>query len=206
MWKLKIFLRFDKEEAWLEQMARKGWLLTQTGIFRDFRRITPEEKTIRIDYRIFKSRQDFNEYRTLFADSGWQHLAGTKSSGAQYFLKSGADSTEDIFSDQLSQAGRYRRVSEMYLCTTMSLVSLLIAMIYGEADVKINALLTPKQWYLTPGLWELKGTDFWWSFLFETPFAVMRGLGWILPILGVLLYGVYAVRSWLLYRSAIVKS
>ncbi|MEX0134639.1 hypothetical protein MRBLBA71_001147 [Bacillus nitratireducens] len=29
---------------------------------------------------------------------------------------------------------------------------------------------------LTPGLWDKQGVSFLWSFLFETPFALRRGL------------------------------
>lgn len=92
----------------------------------------------------------------------WKHIAGTKSSGTQYFLKINGDGTEDIFSDTLS---------------------------------------APREWYLTPGLWELKGISFWWAFLFETPFALMRGIGWLIPIAAMLICVGFAMKSRSLYRS-----
>lgn len=49
-----------------------------------FGSMEPEDVTVRIDYRIFKSKEDFVDYCTLFEDSGWKHLAGNKNSGVQY--------------------------------------------------------------------------------------------------------------------------
>ena len=202
MKRFKVFFRFDKEEKWLEHKEMEGWLLCKVSSFYYFQRIHPEVKRIRIDYRIFKSEKDFADYCTLFEDSGWQHIAGTKTSGAQYFLKVNEDSTEDIFSDMFSQAGRYKRLSNMCLHFTIPFVLLLAALIIG-GWVNFDTLFTPKEWYLTPGLWELRGLSFYWAFLFETPFALFRGLSWIMPIIMILLYGGFALKSRLLYYSAI---
>lgn len=205
MKKFKIFLRFDKEEKWLEHMAGQGWQLSRILFFYYFEKAEPETKTIRIDYRKIKSKEDFSDYCTLFEDSGWRHIAGTAgilSSGMQYFLKMNEDSTEDIFSDILSRAGRYKRLSNMWLFSVIPFVLLLLADKIG-GWINPDMLFTPKEWYLTPGLWELEGFSFWWAFLFETPFALSRGLGWILPIIAILFYGIFAVRSWLLYRSEV---
>lgn len=201
MKKFKLFLRFDKEEKWLEYMASQGWLLSQASLFYSFQKVTPEARTIRIDYQKIKAAKDFTDYCTLFEDSGWQHIAGTKSSGAQYFLKVDENSTEDIFSDALSRAGRYKRLSNMWLSCTIAFVLLLAATIIG-GWINLDTLFTPREWYLTPGLWKLKGASFWWAFLFETPFALLRGMSWIIPIIGILLYLGFAVKSRLLYHSA----
>lgn len=202
MKRFKTFFRFDKEEKWLEHMEAQGWLLYKVSGFYYFQRIHPEVKRIRIDYRIFKSEKDFADYSALFEDSGWQHIAGTKTSGTQYFLKVHEDSTEDIFSDIFSKAGRYKRLSNIWLRFTIPFVLLLAAMIIG-GWVNFDMLFTPKEWYLTPGLWELRGLSFYRSFLFETPFALLRGLAWIIPVITILLYGGFALKSRLLYYSAI---
>lgn len=75
MKKLKIFLRFEKEERWLERMASQGWLLCGKSFFYCFREALPDTKTIRIDYRAFRGAKDFSDYCTLFEDSGWKHIA-----------------------------------------------------------------------------------------------------------------------------------
>lgn len=53
----------------------------------------------------------------------------------------------------------------------------------------------PVNWYLTPGLWDREGSSFWFAFLFETPFALMRGLAVYFFILIILLCGVYGLRA-----------
>lgn len=199
MKKFKFFLRFDKEEKWLEKMAGQGWFLSRKSFFYEFQRIAPDSKTIRIDFREEKSEKDFIDYCTLFEDSGWKHIAGTKTSGKQYFLKINDDSTEDIFSDKLSRAGRYKTLSNIWLFWAILCIPFLPTM------KNFNILLTPKEWYLTPGLWELKGISFLWAFLFETPFALMRGIGWLIPVIAILICIGFAMKSRLLYRSATIS-
>lgn len=204
MKKFRIFLRLDKEEKWLEQMASKGWLLASKSWCYDFQKVDSQNQTIRIDYRIFTSANDFSDYCMLFEDSGWHHIAGNRNSGSQYFRKisacGSAVGTEDIFSDTLSRAGRYKRISNMWLSAVIPLVPLLTMLINEES---LNFLFTPREWYLTPGLWELKGPGFWWAFLFETPFAVGRGAGWCLLVIAIIFYFIFAIKSRLLYRSAV---
>ena len=200
MKKLKIFLQFEKEERWLERMASQGWLLCGKSFFYCFREALPDTKTIRIDYRAFRGAKDFSDYCTLFEDSGWKHIAGTKSSGTQYFLKTNEGSTEDIFSDTLSRAGRYHRLANMWLYSAIPFLPLLLSMKTG-GWIDLNGISSPKEWYLTPGLWDLEGLPFWWAFLFETPFALMRGIGWLIPIIAILICSVFFIKSRLLYRS-----
>ncbi len=200
MKKIKFFLRFDKEEKWLEYMASQGWLLSRKSLFYYFRKIDPETRTIRLDYREKKSVTDFLDYCTLFEDSGWKHIAGTRTSGTQYFLKINADSTEDIFSDTLSRAGRYKRLSNVWLSSAVAFILLFLAAKPG-GWINLDTMFVPKEWYLTPGLWKLEGISFWWAFLFETPFALMRGIGWLIPIIAMLICIGFAIKSRLLYRS-----
>lgn len=201
MRKFRFFIRFDKEEKWLEHMAEQGWLLSRKSLLYHFRKIAPGEKKVRIDYRQFKSVRDFKDYCTLFEDSGWQHIAGTPRSGTQYFLKINADSTEDIFSDAFSKAGRYKKLSEMWLSNAVVFMPFFIMMLNGELAA-LDILFTPKEWYYTPGLWELSGLRFWGAFLFETPFALMRELSGVVSIAAMLLFSIFAVKSWLMYRKA----
>lgn len=196
MKRFRMFFRFDKEEKWLEEMAGNGWLLCGKGLCYEFLRCTPDRCTIRVDYREFKNRGEFEDYKAMFEDSGWKHLAGSRGSGTQYFLKLSDCGTEDIFSDGMSRAGRYKRMANAWLCAAVALLPLMVVYFtqgYGR-------VCAPGEWYLTPGLWEMKGMEFWWAFAFETPFAVGRGVGWLFPCAPILMYLVYAVKSWQLYR------
>lgn len=198
MKRFRMFFRFDREERWLEEMAKNGWLLSGKGLFYEFQRCTPGECVIRADYREFKNKGEFWEYVALFEDSGWKHLAGSKGSGNQYFLRLSGSSTEDIFSDGRSRAGRYKRLANAWLCAAVALLPLMVVYFsqgYGR-------ICPPGEWYLTPGLWEMEGARFWGAFLFETPFALGRGLGWMFPAAPILMYLVYAAKAWRLYRDA----
>jgi hypothetical protein len=49
--------------------------------------------------------------------------------------------------------------------------------------VNIGAIINPRELYFTPGLWDKQGAAFLGSFLFETPFALMRGIaGLFIPV------------------------
>ncbi len=202
MRKFKIFLNFQKEEKWLEHMASQGWQLKNQSIFYTFVPAQPEQTSIKIDFRIFVKQQDFLDYCALFEDSGWRHIAGTKNSGNQYFMRIDENSGEDIFSDAVSRAGRYKRASHMML-TGIGIFLPFIVIAISKGTFEIDAFLNPKALYYTPGLWEMNGFEFWRKFLFETPFAFMRGFSWSIPLLFVLAYAFFTIKSWMIYKKAI---
>ncbi|MBC2728488.1 DUF2812 domain-containing protein [Desulfosporosinus sp.] len=176
MRKFKYFIDYDKEEKWLTEMAKKGYQLIDTSFGYKFRFTKPEEATIKIDYRTFKHQEDFIDYCTLFEDSGWQHIVGKKNSGPQYFKKIDKDSDDDIFSDKISKAGKYKRLSKMFIELAICFLPLFVAMIATEV-IDLDIILNPKLLYLTPQLWDMNGELFWKAFIFETPFALLRALG-----------------------------
>lgn len=204
MWKMKCFLDFRKEEKWLEEMGRKGYRLrkSNSGFYQfDYSNI-PGEFNIKIDYRYFSKYPDFLSYCVLFEDSGWQHIAGSKNSGTQYFVKSRPDAGDDIFTDNYSRAGRYKRLS--YLWMSLAIAYIPIACTFITTGIlEAHSIFNWKTLYLTPGLWDMKGARFLRAFLFETPFALMRGFGWTLFLLLVAFYAYYAIKSYLLYRREV---
>jgi len=201
MRKFKFFINFQKEEKWLEQMATQGWRLKKQWFGYVFESATPEQVNIKIDYRHFKNQHDFLEYRSLFADGGWQHISGTKNSGNQYFKQICDCNGEDIFSDDTSRAGRYKRLSNMMLAMLFVWLPFVIIS-YTKGTLGLEAFISPRELYLTPGLWELSGSSFWRAFIFETPFAIMRGFSASIGLLAFLAYVFLTIKSWLLYRKA----
>jgi len=177
MKKYRCYLDFEKEEQWLNEMAKQGWALTRKFLWYEFREGVPNDSAIKIDYHTFKTKDDFEDYCTLFRDTGWEHIAGTKTSGTQYFNRSDSSGDADIFSDISSKAARYRRLSKVWQSIAISYVLFFTALVSTNA-IDIFALVNPKLLYLTPGLWEKTGKYFWDAFLFETPFAIMRGGFW----------------------------
>lgn len=183
MRKYKVFMNLEKEEQWLSDLAQQGIRLEKkTWLGYKFRRDLPEAATIKMDYRTFKQASDFEDYRALFEDSGWEHISGTKNSGFQYFRKADKEGSKEIFSDVDSKAIRYKRLSDLWALLACVYAIVMFSLIRSES-IDPGAILNPKLLYFTPGLWELEGEAFWRSFLFETPFAVFRGLMWLfLPV------------------------
>lgn len=200
MRKFKFFIDFDKEEKWLEEMAKEGYQLKGTFLGYKFEKGEPEETTIRIDFRKFKKKEDFDDYKALFEDSGWEHLVGSKSSGIQYFKKVREDADDDIFSDTDSKAARYKRYANMCFESALSYLPFLMVF-YLTNIINFRAFVNPKELYFTPGLWEKTGASFWAAFLFETPFALIRGLAWAIIPVTILLYLFFGIQSKRLYMQ-----
>lgn len=200
----RLFHDFDKEEKWLASMAGQGYEFiskNRFGVYR-FRNAEPKDTVIRIDYRNFKREADFADYRVLFEDSGWKHIAGSKNSGAQYFKRLSNSAGDDIFSDQASKAGRYRRLSSIFSTLAAVCLPLTAAILVGGAT-NIRAFLNPRLLYQTPGLWEMTAADFWRAFLFETPFALLRGLA-LLAFPAMVTFSLfYAIRADIIYKKSI---
>ena len=203
----KWFFDFAKEERWLSEMARDGYALVTIDFLGryTFQQVERPRPTYRIDYRVFSHASDFEEYCALFEDSGWNHLWGTKNSGVQYFVQAEEGAPDDIFSDMASRAGRYKRLSAMWLSVFMAFVPIAVALImtnqYGFA-----AFTSPKALYLTPGLWQMSGARFWRAFLFETPFALGRGFLWVVFLAPLIFYLVAFFKTQLLYRRYFKKN
>lgn len=195
----KFFIDYDKEEKWLNEMAKKGYELQSACFGYEFRLGKPEDSIIRIDYRSFKNQADYNDYCTLFEDSGWKHVAGSKNSGAQYFKKVDENGTDDIFSDAASKAGKYKRVSDMWITLGLCYFPLVVSLMTTN-HYKLSSILHPERLYLTPGLWEMKGLRFVRAFLFETPFAIMRGFSWAILVIAVIMYFAFAIKARMLYK------
>ena len=193
MKRFKFFTDFEKEEKWLNEMAREGYAFTKKSIGYEFQPAEPERASIKIDYRSFKNKESFEDYRALFDDSGWKHIAGTKSSGLQYFKRKDESGSEDIFSDIDSKAGRYQRLAHMWITLAFTFIPIFIALSMNRA-IQVEALLNPKLLYYTPGLWEKAGMAFVGAFLFETPFVLLR-LSWLsFPVL-IFLYFIFAAKA-----------
>ena len=163
-------------------------------------RSEPHSWNYRIDYRTFKNVQDFADYVQLFEDSGWHHIGGTKSTGYQYFVQVRPDVESDIFSDSASKAARYHKQG-MALLATAFIFSVILATSISSGSINLTSFFHPQDFYLTPGLWEKPGTEFWRAFLFETPFALGRGYLWLLYVFTIVAFLAVALRSYLIGRK-----
>lgn len=186
-------------------MAEKGCEFTGFSFGYKFRKTKPTKSIYKIDYRNFKSKEDFIDYCTLFEDSGWKHIYSSKHSGNQYFKNINHNSSDDIFSDNESKAGRYKRFADLSFTMAISYFPILVALIMTNA-INLNAFINPKALYYTPGLWDKTGLSFLGSFLFETPFALGRGFFWLIFPTLILLYLYFTLKASRLYKSTIKQS
>lgn len=200
------------EEKWLNDIVNSGYRLVSIShatfkyvfepcVQKQNKIITDTSiGTIRIDYRSFYRKAEFDAYVCLFEDSGWRLLYGSTNSGIYYFEKIREDATDDIFSDVNSKAERYKRMSSLFGTFAVIFIPLAISL-HTTGSLNLSAILHPKELYLTPGLWKLEGIDFWKAFLFETPFAMGRGLIGYLYIFIIIGYMYYTIKSFILYRK-----
>lgn len=170
MRKFRIFLDFEAEEEFLCNMAKQGHILKKYSVFGfyHFEDGVAENLEYKIDYRIFKKKDEFENYITLFEDAGWKHICGTIRSGGQYFLPAKEKAGKEIFSDSQSAASRYKilyNVCKLNVsCFFCYFLAILISVQFNFANLG----------FLTPGLWERTGRDFWSGFFFELPFVLLR--------------------------------
>lgn len=100
----------EKEEAWLREMSREGWHLSQANLGGSyyFTKGPAQEYAYRLDF-ITTQVKDQQEYLQLFADAGWEHVGAM--GGWQYFRKPvQPGESDEIYTDNQSKIAKYQRV------------------------------------------------------------------------------------------------
>ncbi|MFU2206579.1 DUF2812 domain-containing protein [Streptococcus pluranimalium] len=192
MRKCKLFFGdIKKEETWINAVQAKGYVFEGVGsyvpLYRFRKSKTGNYPIVKIDFRSFKKNEEYIDYIQLFNDYGWDHISGSLWSGEQYFRQHSPTVSEEIFSDDASVVDMKKRLLKnvAFLFILFSLTSLSLLLSYQTGGYP--SFLNPKSWYLTPGLWQLSGWDFWGHFLSETPFVLFRA-----PLLGIV-YALFAL-------------
>jgi hypothetical protein len=104
-----------QEEAWLEEMSRRGLHLKRADLFAQYEFIPgqPQEYTYRLDFQDSLKPKSKDEYLRLFTDDGWQHVG--QMSGWQYFRKPIETGGErEIFTDNASKIQKYNRFAAWF--------------------------------------------------------------------------------------------
>lgn len=181
--KYKFFIDPLKEEQWINKMQSEGYRLTDISL--DF--IYKFEKTsgdyvTRVDYQDYMSLAKFEEYINIHEEFGWEHIRGGRFGAMTQVWSKQPDGNDELFSDRESKINYYKRYMKM--SGGLALLFLIYAMLFLPDN--------PGMIFLTPGLWDMQGIEFWRAFLFELPFALMRVLPPILfPLMVVLLLIAY---------------
>lgn len=195
MKKFRIFLSLKKEEEWINSIQEEGYRLVSVSSVMPmytFEKLANKEMFIpyvRLDFREKSMKKiEYDDYVTLFSDSGWKLIKGSRSGGAQYFQQEYPNVTREIFSDTDSQESvKKRYVKYGYTYGILFLLYFYILFSFSSNSWSLNNILNIKSWYFTQGLWEMKGILFWKALIFETPFVLLR----VLPLFFFLFLGIY---------------
>lgn len=163
MHKFRLFIDLDKEEAWLREMSAQGWLFRRKSISGYwFTQENYGEQIYRIDYRKFKTLSDYNDYLSLFEDSGWIKVEGSKGSGYQYFAAQTNNAKTDIFSSDAERASRYRKIAQYWIVFLVFYVAVFAGQLVSGTypfelwtnpmSPYIDAGILDMPWHLTPVL------------------------------------------------------
>ncbi|QUR94336.1 DUF2812 domain-containing protein [Macrococcoides canis] len=175
MIKYKAFLDPLKEERWINSVLEQGYRMknkTWTGayIFEE----TDKEYIARIDYQDKFTLKDYEEYKMIYKDFGWQLVSGNKNFNGLHVWqkeKSSDENLNELNSDIASSISYFKRIF-YYLLSITSIYELFIFIIYNPEN-KV---------FLTPGLWDMEGSLFWKALLFELPFVILRMVPMIILI------------------------
>ncbi len=100
----------EKEEAWLREMAQKGWhfhSVTLPGNY-TFEQGEPRDDVYRLDH-FLDNKNSKADYIQLFLDAGWDYMG--EMNGWQYFRKTAVEGESlEIFSDNESKSKKYQRI------------------------------------------------------------------------------------------------
>lgn len=100
----------EKEEAWLAEMSAEGLhikSISPFGIY-EFQKGESGNYVYRLDFHILKAK-DRESYLQLFEDAGWDHI-GDSGSWVYFRHPINGSLIPEIYSDQESKIGKYRRM------------------------------------------------------------------------------------------------
>lgn len=181
--KYRLFIDPEKEEMWINKIQQDGYrLVSNTLDFIYTFEETDEKYITRTDYQNHMSKEKYDEYLNIHEEFGWEHIRGGRFGMTQQIWSKIEDGNDTLFSDRDSKINFYKR--QMNFTGSLAFLFLIYSFIFEP--------VTGNNLFLTSGLWDMQGTEFWRAFLFELPFAIMRFLPAILfPIAAVLFFVSY---------------
>ena len=181
--KYRLFIDPEKEEIWINKIQQDGYrLVSNTLDFIYTFEETDEKYITRTDYQNHMSKEKYDEYLNIHEEFGWEHIRGGRFGMTQQIWSKIEDGNDTLFSDRDSKINFYKR--QMNFTGSLAFLFLIYSFIFEP--------VTGNNFFLTSGLWDMQGTEFWRAFLFELPFAIMRFLPAILfPIAAVLFFVSY---------------
>ena len=136
----------EREERFLNRMARQGWHLRKTGILRyRFNKGEPRDDQYRMDF--MPKRRNREEYRQLFQDTGWEIVATRHDELGPwiYVRRSRTDEAPlEIYTDTESKVEAIARIKKAYtrllwLLAAIGVILLAIWFVVVVGDVAMIA-------------------------------------------------------------------
>ncbi|MBC1501338.1 DUF2812 domain-containing protein [Listeria weihenstephanensis] len=138
----------EKEEAFLDEMASKGWFFSKYASLQyHFEQGEPAEYTYCIDYK--EETGDEEEYLALFEDAGWEHVYAYPilSGKWMYFrkaVKEGAPK-EAIFTDDASMVALWKTIRSRWTrfgaIIALMLIIMAIASVFSSPSIFVSILI-----------------------------------------------------------------
>ena len=108
---------FDKEEEWLENMARNGWVLDGVGFCTyHFIKTEPGEYSVRLQY--LPIAEENTDYTTLLEESG--AVCVGRMVQWVYYRKKTADGPFQLFSDLDSRIAHLEKIAKLMLIVAVA--------------------------------------------------------------------------------------
>ena len=80
------FIDFDKEEKWINNMAKSGWAFWHTnGVIYRFKKCEPNEFIYQIDFDEEKSKSEMDDYVAFRSSCGDQFVVPFETAGFSFF-------------------------------------------------------------------------------------------------------------------------
>ncbi len=113
---------FEKEEKWLNEMAAKGFLLTDVGGLRYvFQEGAPGEYRYHLEWlQHFPSHPESIAYIKFVEETGAEHVGSFKR--WVYFRKKAAEGAFNLFSDLDSRITHFRRITRLIGLLSLALI------------------------------------------------------------------------------------
>ncbi|HZB89090.1 MAG TPA: DUF2812 domain-containing protein [Terracidiphilus sp.] len=130
----------EREEQWLEAMARRGWHLVSGPLVYGFEQGAPAEVRYRLDYR--NESKGLDDYVKLCKEAGWERVF--QYAGWQYFRTASAEAPE-FYTDAPSRIAKYQRlfsfVLAVALATTVAQVPMLMRAPDNPQDLHLHLFI-----------------------------------------------------------------
>lgn len=136
---------FEKEEIYLEQMAKKGWHFTKfEKLHYHFESGEPEDVTYQIDYHS-TVEGDKGDYIQLFEDSGWTSVfAYPTFDGEWCYFKRQTPSSRltKIYSDNDSKIDLFKKIRKIWGTFGLIMGFIFLLIVWINSFIVENSILT----------------------------------------------------------------